>query len=164
MLDVVILTGPCGVGKSSVAFECMNVLEAARVPAAMIDGELAYVSPSDPRDPFAYRVAEAALRVLGPVYETAGKSRLLLARVVEDAEQLAIVERALPGSPIRILRLVARPETIRSRLRSREIGSGLAWHEQRSAEISVSRLGEPIDAERDVVAIAHDVLARVGWA
>ncbi len=163
MLDVVILTGPCGVGKSSVAFECLNVLEAAGVPAAMVDGELAYVSPSDPRDPFAYRVAEAALRALGPVYEAAGKPRLLLARVVEDAEQLAIVERALPGARIRTLRLVARPETIAVRLRAREIGSALAWHEQRSAEIAVSRLGEPIDAERDVVSIARDVLARVGW-
>lgn len=164
MLDVVILTGPCGVGKSSVAFECMNLLEEAGVSAAMIDGELAYVSPKDPDDPFAYRVAEAALRAVGPVYAAAGRTRLLLARVVEDAEQLAIVERALPGARIRILRLVARPETIRARVRAREIGSGLPWHEQRSAEIAASSLGEPVDAERDVVPIARDVLTRVGWA
>lgn len=163
MPDVVVLTGPCGVGKSSVAFECMTLLEAADVAAAMVDGELAYVHPKPAGDPFGYAFAEAGLRALWRVYAAAGLERLLLARVVEDAEQLAIVERAVPDARIRIFRLVAAPATIASRLRRREIGSGLAWHEQRSAEIARATLGEPVDAERSVVEIARDVLARTGW-
>ena len=34
--DVIIVTGPCGAGKSSVAFECMELLERAGVAAAVI--------------------------------------------------------------------------------------------------------------------------------
>ena len=42
--------------------------------------------------------AESALRALWPVYAAQGIERLLLSRVVEDAEQLAIVKRAVPGA------------------------------------------------------------------
>jgi hypothetical protein len=57
MDDVVIVTGPCGVGKSSVGFECMEILERRGVAAAMIDGELAYFCPKPPDDAFGYAVA-----------------------------------------------------------------------------------------------------------
>ena len=50
MPDVLVITGPCGVGKSSVAFECMEILERAGVPAAMVDAELAYFHPKPPRE------------------------------------------------------------------------------------------------------------------
>lgn len=161
--DVLLLTGPCGVGKSSVGFECMELLEPAGVPAAMIDSELAYFHPKPEGDKWGYGVAEEALRALAGVYAAQGLTRLLLPRVVEDEEQLGIVERALPGARIQFFRLVASPETIRGRLEKREIGSGLEWHVQRSAEIAKATLGEPLDAEGSVTAIARDVLQRAGW-
>ena len=163
MIEVLVLTGPCGVGKSTVAFECMELLERAGVPCAMVDAELAYFHPKPEGDPHGYTVAEAALRALWKVYEARGHVRLLLGRVVEDREQLAIVERAVPGANIRLLRLVARPETIGERLRKREVGSRLAWHVERSAQIASSTLGEPVDAERSVADVARDVLDRAGW-
>jgi hypothetical protein len=163
MDDVVIVTGPCGVGKSSVGFECMEILERRGVAAAMIDGELAYFCPKPPDDAFGYAVAEDGLRALAAVYAAHGLRRLLLPRVVEDAAQLGIVERAVPGASIRILRLVAAPETIRTRLVQREIGSALEWHVQRGAEIARATLGDAVDAERPVGAIARDVLQRAGW-
>jgi hypothetical protein len=163
MTDVLVLTGPCGVGKSTVAFECMEILARADVPAAMVDAELAYFHPKPGGDPHGYAVAEEALRALWRVYAAAGHRRLLLARVVENREQLGIVERAVPGARVRILRLVAAPATVRDRLRRREIGSGLAWHLGRSEEIAAADLGEPVDADRDVQGIARDVLARAGW-
>ena len=85
MRDVLVLTGPCGVGKSSVAFEAMHLLKAAGVPAAMIDAELAYFHPKPPGEPFGYAIAEEGLPALVHVDERAGLDRLLLARVVEDA-------------------------------------------------------------------------------
>jgi hypothetical protein len=163
MPDVVVVTGPCGVGKTTVAFECMEILERAGVPAAMVEGELAYFHPKPAGDPFGYAVAEAGLRALWPVYAAQGIDRLLLGRVVEDRRQLAIVEDAVPGARIRVLRLVASPATIRERLRGREIGSALEWHVLRAAEIARSTLGDPVDAERPVVEVARDVLDRAGW-
>ncbi|MGE0191145.1 MAG: hypothetical protein AB7T63_03795 [Planctomycetota bacterium] len=162
-VDVVCITGPCGSGKSTVGFECMEQLERASVPAAFVDGELAYFHPKPATDRWGYAVAEEGLRALWGVYAAAGHTRLLLSRVVEDDEQLAIVERAIPDARIRLYRLVATPATIEHRLRRREIGSGLAWHIQRSDEIARSTLGEPIDAERGVIDIAVDVLQRAGW-
>ena len=163
MVDVVVLTGPCGVGKSSVAFEAMNLLERAGVAAAMVDAELAYFHPKPRGDPFGYAVAEAGLRALWRVYAAAGHTRLLLSRVVEDDVQLAIVANAVPSARIRLFRLVASRETIARRLRQREIGSALAWHVERAEEIGRATMGEAVDAERPIDEIARDVLARSGW-
>ena len=163
MPDVLIITGPCGVGKSSVAFECMELLEEAGVAAAMVDAELAYFHPKPAGDSFGYGVAEAGLRALWQVYAAQGIERLLLGRVVENEEQRALVERAVPDAQIQIFRLVATPETIGQRLAKREIGSGLEWHLRRSAEIARATLGEPVDAERSVAETAGEVLRRAGW-
>ena len=162
-VDILCVTGPCGSGKSTVGFECMEQLERAGVSAAFVDGELAYFHPKPATDRWGYAVAEEGLRALWGVYAAAGHTRLLLSRVVEDDEQLAIVERAIPDARIRLYRLVATPATIEARLRQREIGSGLAWHMERSAEIARSTLGEPVDAERGVVEIARDILQRACW-
>jgi len=158
-----VITGPCGVGKSSVAFECMNMLERDGVPAAMVDAELAYFHPKPPDDPHGYAIAEEGLRALRRIYASQGLTRLLLARVVENQEQLAIIERAVPGARTRVFRLVAGRETIVERLRTREIGSALEWHVRRSDEIAGANLGEELDAERTVAEIASDVLDRAGW-
>ncbi len=163
MTDVLVITGPCGVGKSAVAFECMEILEREGVAAAMVDAELAYFHPKPDGDPHGYAVAEAALRAIWRVYAGTGHTRLVLGRVVENEEQRSIVERAIPGARIRIFRLVAGPGTILGRLQRRETGSALAWHVRRSSEIAGATLGEPVDAERDVATIARDVLARAQW-
>jgi hypothetical protein len=163
MLDVVVVTGPCGAGKTTVGFECLDLLEGAGASVAFLDGEFATFAPKPPGDPFGYAIAEAALRAVWPVYESAGHRRLLLSRVVEDGDQLGIVERALPGATVRLYRLVVSPETVRARLSRRETGSGLEWHVRRASEIARATLGEPVDAERPVTEVARDVLRRCGW-
>jgi putative acetyltransferase len=163
MIDVVVLTGPCGVGKSSVGFDAMDRLASAGVKVAFVDGVLAHVSPTPPDDPFAYGTAERALRALWSVFAAEGHTRLLLSRVVEDETQLGIVQRAVPGSRVRLFRLVAASGTIATRLARREVGDGLDWHLKRSAEIGCSTLGEPVDAERPLREVVTDVLERTGW-
>lgn len=163
MTEVLIISGPRGVGKTLVAFECMDILERTDLPAAMIDAELAYFHPRPTNDPYGYAVAEEGLRGLWRVYAAQGIERLVLPRVVEDEQQLAIVTRAVPDADIRLMRLVASPETIRERLSQREVGSGLEWHVRRAADIARATLGEPVDAERPVKEIARDVLECAGW-
>jgi adenylylsulfate kinase-like enzyme len=45
MPEVLVINGPCGAGKSTVGFECMEILEERGIPAAMVDAELAYFHP-----------------------------------------------------------------------------------------------------------------------
>lgn len=163
MIDVVAVTGPCGAGKSSVGFEMLDRLARAGVKVAFVDGVLAHVTPTPPDDPFAYGTAERALRALWQVFADEGHTRLLLARVVEDETQLAIVLRAVPDARVRLYRLVASPATVAARLARREVGDGLDWHVQRAAEIARSVLGEPVDAERPLREVVDDILARTGW-
>jgi hypothetical protein len=163
MTEVLIITGPRGVGKTSVAFECMEILERTDLSAAMVDAELAYFWPRPADDPYGYAAAEAGLRALWQVYAAQGIERLLLPRVVEDEEQLAIVERAVPDARIQLMRLVASPAAIRERLSQMESGAGLDWHVRRAAKVARATLGEPVDAERPAGEVAREVLARAGW-
>lgn len=163
MIDVVVVTGPCGVGKSSVGFEAMDRLARAGVEVAFVDGVLAHVAPTPPDDPHAYRTAERALRALWRVFADEGHTRLLLSRVVENEEQLAIVARAVPDARVRLFRLVASTRTLAERLARREVGDGLDWHLQRAAEVARATLGDPVDAERPLREVVDDVLARTGW-
>ena len=163
MIDVVAVTGPCGAGKSSVGFEMLDRLARAGVKVAFVDGVLAHVAPTPPDDPFAYGTAERALRALWRVFAEEGHTRLLLARVVEDETQLALLTRAVPDARVRLYRLVASPATVAARLARREVGDGLDWHVLRAAEIARSVLGEPVDAERPLRDVVDDVLERTGW-
>src|SRR6266511_5667068 len=96
--DVLVISGPCGAGKSTVGFECLELLEAGGVAAAMIDAELAYFHPKPDDDPQGTRVAEAALAAVAPVYAAAGIERLLLPRVIERPRHLELVHTALPDT------------------------------------------------------------------
>ena len=163
MAEALIITGPCGAGKTSVGFECLELLGEAGVPAAMVDAELAYFHPKPADDRWGYAVAERALAALWPVYRDYGIERLLLPRVVEDEEQLGIVERAVPDATLRVFRLVASLDTIDARLAEREVGTALEWHKNRAREIARSALGEPVEAERPVRETAREILERADW-
>ena len=158
------INGPCGAGKSTVGFECMEILEEREIPAAMVDAELAYFHP---QRGMGENVAERALAAVWPVYRDEGIDRLLLPRVIEKQLHLDIVERAVPGARIQIAWLDVPPAVIAERLGGRERGSALQWHIDRAEEIR-RNAGDDfadfrLDADRDVRAIAVDLLDRAGW-
>jgi AAA domain-containing protein len=166
--EVLVITGPCGAGKSSVGFECLELLEAAGVAAAMIDAELTYFHPKPDEDPQGTNVAEQALAALAPIYLAAGIGRLLLPRVIEQPRHLELVHAALPGSRFQVVWLQVSAETIAERLAVREIGSGLEWHLQRAEEIRRNALDHDlfdfvVDSERPVRDVSVEILRRAGW-
>jgi hypothetical protein len=168
MRDVLVISGPCGAGKSSVGFECLGLLEAAGVDAAMIDAELAYFHPKPDDDPQGTRVAEQALAAVAPVYAAAGVERLLLPRVIERPRHLELVQAALPGARLQIAWLEVPMETIAARLAAREIGSALEWHLRRAVEIRSNAAANvlfdfTVNGDRTVREVSLDVLAHAGW-
>jgi hypothetical protein len=77
--DALIVTGPCGAGKSTVGFACLELLESAGSPAALVDAELVTFHPAPAGDPHKEQVAEQALGALWRIYRGVGIERLLLA-------------------------------------------------------------------------------------
>jgi len=162
--EVLVINGPCGAGKSSVGFECLEVLEERGIPTAMVDAELAYFHP---QRGMGEDVAERALAAIWPVYRDEGIDRLLLPRVIEKPLHLELVRRAVPGARIQIAWLDVPPELNAQRLRERERGTGLEWHLNRAEEIRRNARSDfadfEVDGSRDLRAIALDLLARARW-
>ena len=162
------ITGPCGAGKTSVGFECLELLEEHGRPAAMVDAELAYFHPKPADDPQGTRVAEAALAAVAPVYAHAGLERLLLPRVIERPRHLQLVRSALPGARIQVAWLEVPLATVAERLGGREVGSALDWHLRRAEEIVRNASAHDlfdfaVDGDRPVRAVAQELLVRAGW-
>jgi hypothetical protein len=166
--DVLVISGPCGAGKTSVGFECLEILEERGLATAMVDAELAYFHPKPADDPQGTRVAEAALTAVAPVYSNAGVERLLLPRVIERPRHLELVRAAVPDARLQVAWLEVPPRTIAERLAGREVGSALNWHIQRAEEIrrnasACDLFDFSVDGDRPVRVVAREMLERAGW-
>lgn len=72
----------------------------------------------------------------GPNYRARGATHLVLARVLEDPDELVRYRTAVPGAQITICRLTASRTTRDRRLRARLLsGPSLDWHLQRTFEL-----------------------------
>jgi hypothetical protein len=83
MPEVLVINGPCGAGKSTVGFECLEILEERDVPAAMVDAESSTIRSGSGRG----RRRARARRGLADLPRR-GTDRLLLPRVIEKQRHL----------------------------------------------------------------------------
>ena len=122
MTDVLVISGPAGVGKSVTAFEVSHRLRGAEVDHVLIDtDELDRIYPV-PDDLSA--VTERNLSVMWQTFAARGARRLILAGVFLDrVEELAWVRRAIPDARFTCVRLLASDATLTERVRRREVGS-----------------------------------------
>jgi hypothetical protein len=132
-VEVLLIGGRSGVGKSTAGWEVSRQLQAASVPHCYIEGDtLDQVFPAPPGDPVREKISEANLRALWVNYRALGHRRLVYtntAAVLSD-DWMA---RAL-GGDVRFIGalLTAGDDTTAQRLGMREIGGGLEWHLKRS--------------------------------
>lgn len=167
VLEVVLLNGTVGAGKTTTAHAVSAALSAAGTRHAVIDvDQVRLLWPPPDRDPFQHEVAVANLASLARNYERAGAERLVLAGVLEDAQQLADYRRVL-GAGMRHVLLTVQPEVAARRLRARHAddAEGRAWHLRRTGELAavlrgLQRLDAVIDtSELTPPEVAAQVLA-----
>ena len=170
-VPTLIVTGPVGVGKTTVAGEMGLLLLDAKVPHATVDFDqltACYPRPADD-DRWGTKLGLMNLAALWKNYQRSGARRLLIARVLESRSEVDGFREAVPGADIRVVRLRAAPETLQSRVRQRGPGGGMEWHLHRAVELAPLMDAQQVEDllietdGRDPVNIARDILLRVGW-
>lgn len=171
--EVLLIGGRSGVGKSSVAFEMVEQLSAARVRHASIEGDnldMAWPAPWEHTRPGDLGLAERNLAAMWANYTALGYRRLVYTNTVSVCWSDAV--RAAMGDEPRVIGvlLTAGDRTAEQRLAGREIGSGLARHVERSRVRAVELADRAPDwvtrvatDGRSVVDIAAEVIGLTGW-
>ncbi|MGP4110613.1 hypothetical protein ACTWP5_06815 [Streptomyces sp. 4N509B] len=182
-VDVLLIGGRAGSGKTTVGWEVSARLAAAGVAHALVEGDLlGQVHPAPDGDPDRVGITERNLAAVWRAYAELGCRRLVYTRtvcvlpeygdMVRRAVGVSEGSEASDASRVRLIRvlLTASDETATGRLVRRELGS------RRDAELRTSALKAPmLDARapsdtvrvatdgRTVVDVATDVVAATGW-
>lgn len=168
-VPVLVITGPVGAGKSTIAVQAATLLREADVPHGLIDLdwiEQCWPVPAD--DPENERVSHRNLACMWANFRQAGADRLILARGLHDRRPLQRLTEAVPGARITVVRLRAPLAVLHERIRSRE-ASDPGWY--LDAATHAAQVLEHADFEdhlvdnenRPATVVAAEVLHRVGW-
>jgi hypothetical protein len=161
--SILVVTGPVGVGKTTVGWEMTEVLDERGLAFGFYDPDAVHFRPVPQDDPFGYRVSLAGLAAVWPLMRV---PRLIVPLVVQER---AVAERLLPGAALTVARLTASPSTLEERIRRREIGAGLEWHLTRARELDAHWRDHPVEDflvdtdGRAVRDLAVETLTRSGW-
>jgi predicted kinase len=123
-IPTILITGPVGSGKTTVAIEASAQLEAAEIAHALVDAdELDRIFPAPPGDPHKTALTQRNFAAVWENLRAAGAPRLFLTMVAASLErELAWLHEAVPGAQITVVRLRASESTLLDRVRQREVG------------------------------------------
>ena len=171
-VEVLLIGGRSGVGKSTVGWEASRQLQEVGLPHCFIEGDnLDQIHPAPADDPVRERISEANLRAMWDNYRAEGQRRLIYTNTAAVVSA-PWMTRALAGSVAFFgVLLTSDDETAARRLSGREIGGGLDWHVKRSrlaarwleAEAPPWVVRVPTEG-RSVEDIAGQALKLAGWA
>lgn len=166
-MKALLITGPAGAGKTTVAEAVGARLAEAKVPHAVIDLDwLSACWPAPADDPFHFELQLRNLQALVRNYTDAGVHRIVLAGVVEsraDRERYAEVV----GAKLNVCRLKADLSVLHRRLAARHHDEAeLRWHLNRAEELEMLYSTTWIEdyvvaADQPVAEVAQDVVT--GW-
>lgn len=174
MYRALLLTGITGVGKSTVADAAGGVLTAAGCVTAVVDADMLAQFGPPPESAraggrFYDELKCANLAALWANFKAAGARFVVVAAVIDS---LALRERyavSLAGCEVRLIRLTADDDTVRSRLRQRDTRPKLEQHlralnEHRRIPAAIGIEDFTVTNDRAAVEVATEILMRAGWA
>ncbi len=145
-IPVLVITGPVGVGKSTVAEAASDVLSEQGLPHAVVEMDaIRQCYPSPPDDRFNSALGNRNLAAVAANYRAAGAERLILVDVVETRRQIEAYRAAIPGAEVIVAGLRGSLATIHARLAGRESGASLEWHQARAAELIEQWQAAPVE-------------------
>jgi hypothetical protein len=178
MTKVLLITGPAGVGKSTLNWEVSAQLTAAGLRHAAIETDeldrifpLPFASELERLRPGMTDISEINLASIWGNYRALGCDRLLLSGVmVFIGEALKWISSAIPNADFTVVRLLASNATLLSRLEKREIGPGIEDQMRRTLQqadqiAAVSSAGA-IELQTDGKSpqeLATALLNQIGW-
>lgn len=170
IIPVLVITGPVGVGKSTVSQAASDVLSDFGLAHGVVELDcLRHCHPSPPDDRFHMALGFRNLAAVAANYRAAGAERLILVDIVETRAQTEDYRAAIPGAEVTVVGLRGTLETIRSRLAGRESGANLEWHQARAAELIGQWEASPVEdylvstEGLTPLEVARAVLAACGW-
>jgi hypothetical protein len=169
-VPVLLLTGPVGVGKTTVAEEGSSLLLEAGIAHALVDlGHIGQAGPPPPDDPWHERLTHRNLACMWANFRDAGAERLLLCRVLEARSLLRRIEEAVPGAAIIVVRLRAPLPLLHERIRGREAGRDPGWYLGAATSLAESMERCPVEdhlidnVARPAREVAAEALQLAGW-
>jgi adenylylsulfate kinase-like enzyme len=170
-IPLAVISGPVGVGKTTIGYEVAEMLETRLVPHTFIDfDQLRYTWPRPPDDRWGNRLGIANLIDVWHNCRAAGSRNLIISYVVETQDFIERLQKAIPDSRIVTFQLSAQPATLQARVNKREMGSAAQWHINRAVELTgiLAQDQVPCDYridtdQRRVTDIAAEIVSRVAW-
>jgi hypothetical protein len=170
-VEVLVLCGAAGTGKTATLWEVGHILRDHGIPHALIDtDELDRIWPRPETTQALISVSRRNLRAMWETFSAFGTRHLVLCGVMAStAQSREWIEKAVPESAITFVRLSAEPRTRAQRLRDREVGSGfdqeiqasddaarfIGDHDQPGLPVVVTDGRAVHDVAVEVLSIAH---------
>jgi adenylylsulfate kinase-like enzyme len=135
-VEVVVITGPVGAGKSTTARAVAEELNRRRLPHALIDMDfLRWVYPAPEDDWFNGRLGLRNLGAIWPNLQDVGVEWIVVADVVEHPDGAQQFRDVIPGSRVTVVRLNVPLDLVMARLEVREGLDGMEWFRNRAPEL-----------------------------